>query len=281
MKEKEAFVSRKILLAMAMSAALLAAQSNAQEQGGPGVKGNNPPAETGNVDEIIPNVFGVQDEDIYTVSWSDLRPHSSAVGYTSDTGTVTGGYRWTTSGADFLNHGVEGIDNGAVITQVAWYVLDNHAANNFTGYLCRYWRDSNFGGNPGGDCISTVSSAGSPGVTAIADNITHTVRRRTPMAATPQVINYVLFTETPGFDGTIKFGQARILWRRQISPAPGAATFLDVPLGHPQRQFVEALVAAGITVGCGGGNYCPNDPVTRGQMAVFLARLVGLHWPAF
>ena len=28
----------------------------------------------------------------------------------------------------------------------------------------------------------------------------------------------------------------------------------------------------GITSGCGGGAYCPNDPVTRSQMAVFIMR---------
>jgi hypothetical protein len=30
--------------------------------------------------------------------------------------------------------------------------------------------------------------------------------------------------------------------------------------------------------GCGGGNFCPDAAVTRGQMAVFLAKALGLHW---
>jgi S-layer homology domain len=67
--------------------------------------------------------------------------------------------------------------------------------------------------------------------------------------------------------------------RLQVSPAPATATFADVPVGDPFHRFVEALVAAGITAGCGGGNYCPNAPITRGQMAVFLAAALGLHWP--
>jgi hypothetical protein len=70
----------------------------------------------------------------------------------------------------------------------------------------------------------------------------------------------------------------RIGYKLQISPDPATATFADVPVGHPQHRFVEALVAAGITGGCGGGNYCPDAPVTRGQMAVFLAGALGLHW---
>ena len=48
--------------------------------------------------------------------------------------------------------------------------------------------------------------------------------------------------------------------------------FPDVPTGASYHDEVEALVGAGITAGCGGGNYCPSNPVTRGQMAQFLAR---------
>ena len=77
----------------------------------------------------------------------------------------------------------------------------------------------------------------------------------------------------------MSWSQVRVRYRLQVSPAPGTATFADVPVGHPQRQFIEALVAAGITGGCGSGNYCPDNPVTRGQMAVFLAAALGLHWP--
>ncbi|MRG94743.1 S-layer homology domain-containing protein [Polyangium spumosum] len=35
---------------------------------------------------------------------------------------------------------------------------------------------------------------------------------------------------------------------------------------------INALGAAGVTSGCGGTNYCPVSPVTRGQMATFLHR---------
>jgi hypothetical protein len=70
-----------------------------------------------------------------------------------------------------------------------------------------------------------------------------------------------------------------ITWNRQVSPAPASATFGDVPTSHPFFQFVEALSRSGITGGCGGGNYCPDEPLTRGQMAVFLAKALGLQWP--
>ena len=67
-------------------------------------------------------------------------------------------------------------------------------------------------------------------------------------------------------------------YQLQVSPAPGSATFNDVPTGHPYFQFIEALARSGITGGCGGGNFCPDNPVTRGQMAVFLAKALGLHF---
>ena len=37
-----------------------------------------------------------------------------------------------------------------------------------------------------------------------------------------------------------------------------AAVFADVPAGSFAAAWIEALAAAGITSGCGGGNFCPN-----------------------
>jgi hypothetical protein len=39
---------------------------------------------------------------------------------------------------------------------------------------------------------------------------------------------------------------------------------------------VDELALRGFVVGCGGGNYCPDQAVTRGQMAVFLTTTFGL-----
>jgi hypothetical protein len=72
---------------------------------------------------------------------------------------------------------------------------------------------------------------------------------------------------------------ARIGYKLQVSPAPPTATFGDVPTSDFGFQYVEALVAAGITGGCGNGNYCPDNPVTRRQMAIFIAKALGLQWP--
>ncbi len=75
------------------------------------------------------------------------------------------------------------------------------------------------------------------------------------------------------------FGWVEIWWKRLVSPPPVSPTFGDVPPSDFGFQYIEALVASGVTGGCGGGNYCPDSPVTRRQMAIFLAKALGLHWP--
>ncbi len=74
------------------------------------------------------------------------------------------------------------------------------------------------------------------------------------------------------------FSAVKLYYRLQVSPAPGVATFSDVPTSYWAFQWIEALKASGITVGCTPSTYCPEDPVTRAQMAVFLAKALGLHW---
>jgi hypothetical protein len=80
-------------------------------------------------------------------------------------------------------------------------------------------------------------------------------------------------------DGSTAFAAVRAYYRLQVSPAPPTATFGDVPTGSAYFRFVEALAASGITGGCGGGDFCPDSPLTRAQMAVFLATALGLHYP--
>jgi hypothetical protein len=52
-----------------------------------------------------------------------------------------------------------------------------------------------------------------------------------------------------------------------------------VPSSSPFCPWVGELARRGVTSGCGGGNYCPGDPVNRAQMAVFLTTT--FHLPVF
>jgi parallel beta-helix repeat protein len=55
-------------------------------------------------------------------------------------------------------------------------------------------------------------------------------------------------------------------------PPPCVGVFPDVPCPSTFADWIEALFNEGITGGCGSGNYCPQDPVRRDQMAVFLLK---------
>jgi hypothetical protein len=61
-------------------------------------------------------------------------------------------------------------------------------------------------------------------------------------------------------------------------PRLGGTVFGDVPLSYWSAAWIEQLYAEGITGGCSQAplSYCPDDPVTRAQMAVFLVRTFNL-----
>jgi serine protease len=62
-----------------------------------------------------------------------------------------------------------------------------------------------------------------------------------------------------------------------VPPSVGGSTgFTDVDPTHWAAAWIKQLVSEGITSGCGSGNYCPEQPVTRAQMAVFLVRTFNL-----
>ena len=58
---------------------------------------------------------------------------------------------------------------------------------------------------------------------------------------------------------------------QQLDPGP---PFDDVPPTHTFFTEIGKLATAGVTQGCdpSGTLYCPEDPVSRGQMAAFLYR---------
>ena len=63
------------------------------------------------------------------------------------------------------------------------------------------------------------------------------------------------------------------------SPPAAQGIFEDVPEESFVAPFIEDLAARGVTAGCQASppRYCPADPITRGQMAVFLTRMFELN----
>jgi len=66
-----------------------------------------------------------------------------------------------------------------------------------------------------------------------------------------------------------KYGSAYV-------PPSCTGVFSDVVCPSLFANWIEELAAEGITGGCGAGIYCPANPNTRGQMAVFLVKTFGL-----
>ena len=64
-------------------------------------------------------------------------------------------------------------------------------------------------------------------------------------------------------------------------PPACAGLFDDVPCPSTYARWIERLFVEGITAGCGGDNYCPDNPVGRGAMATFLVKTFELPWEPF
>ena len=64
-----------------------------------------------------------------------------------------------------------------------------------------------------------------------------------------------------------------------VPPAVNSV-FADVANGNPFEPWIMELYNLGVTGGCNTGplRYCPTDPNTRGQMAVFLVKTFNLVW---
>jgi hypothetical protein len=191
-----------------------------------------------------------------------------ALGFSTLTGAAFGwggaASRYSTSGP--LETIVQ-VPGGSVIKRLEFDYCDTNPTNHMTMSLYRC-------DNQGQGCVALLSSllvSGGDGCTYVFDNtLNETVNNFSYI--------YGLEVQFGATDASNLLGGAIVSYKQQVSPAPGSATFGDVPTGDPGFQYIEALVSSGITAGCGSGNYCPDATLTRRQMAVFLAKALGLHW---
>jgi S-layer homology domain len=214
--------------------------------------------------------FGTTQESFVTVGAWDFDPLNSSQTYTYP--AALSASRYSTGGGTGFIAGPQ-LPDGAVLTSFTFDLCDSSA-------VAAHWT------------AAVVSCNSLDGVCAILGASVMSVSDvGTPCAAYTQDVsglNYVVNNQDqrlalvaiPGANNTTNLLAGGLLgYKLQVSPAPLAATFGDVPTDHMFFQFIEALAKSGITGGCGGGNYCPDNPVTRGQMAVFLAKGFGLQFP--
>jgi hypothetical protein len=169
--------------------------------------------------------------------------------------------------------------NGAIFDRVSWWWRDVAAtsSDSMTLFVFETCLPTNQGGMPD---ITELASNSTPSA-SIGNGFTQLAVNLSPVNTRECTYTARVSFRANNMDcigNPLITYKVREEWRRQVSPPPGSATFSDVPTNHVFFRFVEALVRAGITSGCAANQYCPGQPVTRGEMAAFLSIALGLHW---
>lgn len=214
-----------------------------------------------------PNTYGPFTS-YHRVGFSEFSPANTLTTYSDLSQSTSNFSRFPTANAGSAFNAVPHLNSGALVSEVEFDWCDTNAVTNTTMNVY----SSSFTG-AGATFLGTASSSGSGGCG-------FSVATLTPAFEVDNNFNQlVLIVFVPDTDGSTAVSGAIMRYVLQVSPAPATASFGDVGTGHPQFRWIEALYAAGITAGCAGGNYCPDAPLTRGQMAVFLSLALGLHFP--
>jgi S-layer family protein len=221
-----------------------------------------PAAEPDRAGVVSPRTYGIVAPTVFQLNAYDFEGETSAV--ETDAGPEPL-MRWVVAGPATLHSGVH-LPAGARLNQIDLIGCDDDSGGDITASVVAC-------GDAGTTCaaIAIVSSSGAPGCGVIATG-----------TSTHQIDNGTFIYDVQvTLDGRNlrRFRGVRLLYKLEVSPAPGMQTYEDVPPTNVFYQYIEALAAAGITAGCGANKYCPTDPVNRGQMAVFLSRALGLHFP--
>ena len=210
-----------------------------------------------------PRTYGTKAESFYRLNPPDFVAYSDGTSYFNAGGALT---TPAASGAFFV--GSVHLPAGAVLTSVELDGCDTAADGKFLH--AQLTQCDRFGATCAG--IATLSPADNGGCQAVTHDLTLDPTTYVNDATHQLVVQVTMDANFCSLRGIV------VGYKLQISPAPGTATFADVPTDYIYFRAIEALAASGITQGCGGGNFCPNQPVTRGELAKFLANGLGLHW---
>jgi hypothetical protein len=174
------------------------------------------------------------------------------------------------------------LPQGALWDSWRAFFYDGSSTNDFSIQFYKVFDDTTGTPDQSTTDYGSFTSSGTPGHTNhhFVEGVTIDLREPSgPGVTRAEAADLYAIKVTMPDDPLVAFKGVRVIWHRQVSPAPATATFNDVPASDTGFQYIEALVASGITAGCGGGNYCPDATLTRRQMAVFLSKALGLHWP--
>lgn len=252
-------------------ALILSTTLDAKAAGSAARKTNDPP-DPATAQMAGPGVpeFGPVSYEVATITAYDFKPFA-AVGDVSGIDSDGNSYIWASGGNNKGFSASVQIPAGVVIDYVGLRYCDTTANSAFTVNLDDIKGDSTF-------TVAINTTFPDSGCTTAYN----------PSAAgynwdfnSTHSLDVILFQAGPDVAGQVKFRGAEVWYKRKVSPAPGTATFTDVPLSDFAFQFIEAFSSAAITVGCDpvGPKFCPDRNVTRREMAVFFAKALGLHFP--
>ena len=217
-----------------------------------------------------PKTYGVNQLSYYRIAASEFTPLDTAHGsvYTDVGYTNFGVFQRYSSGGPGIFIASPHLPSGALVT---YYELDSCDEDAVNDVVADFFFCDILGSSCSSGAVSSSNNSIPCGYAAFS------------LSQGFQVDNYrnqlTVTVETESGTDSTRFAGVVLGYTLQVSPPPLFADFNDVPTSSPQFRFIEALYNAGITAGCGGGNYCPDSPLTRGQMAVFLAKALGLQWP--
>ncbi len=186
------------------------------------------------------------------------------------------GYIYTTTGGFFW--APLDLPAGSLLLGMRLYYYDNDATDGVTVYLTRFDGDA----VPTYTDLYATGTTGAPGYGSLylATGVSgETIRDFDPADNTTEWLYDILVSMPASSD--VRFKNVRLYWQQQVAPAPAVAAFADVPTDYWAFKHIEALYASGITAGCGTGPliYCPEKTITRAEMAVYMAKALGLYWP--
>ncbi len=168
------------------------------------------------------------------------------------------------------------LPTGAKLIYLDLYANDTNASANIRAYVQKIYGESLSPMAPSYAPIASVSSSGSAGYGYFPSSaVSHTVNNNSRYDANGGKYFIEIAFES---DTGLSTSGVDVWWQRQVAPAPATPTFSDVPTTHIFYQYVEALKASGITTGKTLTTFAPDEAVTRGQIAAFLSRALGLGY---
>ncbi len=219
-----------------------------------------------------PSTFGTTQTSYRVVTAPQLTPFNSAVTYDDLGNGASRLSRYATGGFGIFVAGID-LPSGALLTSLEMDACDSNVTGDHVGAVLGYCDRLGLNCLAISSILMTVSDAVVPCKATTEDlaPLNYTVNNLTN--------NYFVEVFTQSLDSTNSFSAARIGYKLQVSPA-SVQSFNDVPPADFGYQFIEALAASGITGGCQAAPplYCPDAPVTRRQMAIFIAKALGLQW---